>query len=38
MSVRIHEIMQRFSSLESETKWMEKQKEHGRKKQASAAS
>jgi len=38
MSVRIHEIMQRLSSLESETKWMEKQKEHERKKQASAAS
>ena len=37
MSVRIHEIMQRLSSLESETKWMEKQQEHERKKQASAA-
>ena len=37
MSVRIHEIMQRLSSLESETKWMEKQKDHERRKQASAA-
>ena len=37
MSIRIHEIMQRLSSLESETKWMEKQKDHERRKQASAA-
>ena len=28
MSLRIHEIMQRLASLETEMKWMEKQREH----------
>ena len=37
MSIRIHEIMQRFSSLESEAKWAEKQRDHEQRKQASAA-
>ncbi len=39
MSVRIHEIMQRLASLETEMKWMEKQKDHDqRRKVATAAS
>ena len=37
MSIRIHQIMQRFSSLESEAKWAEKQRDHEQRKQASAA-
>jgi len=39
MSVRIHEIMQRLASLETEMKWMEKQKRHDeQRKHATAAS
>jgi signal transduction histidine kinase len=39
MSVRIHEIMQRLASLETEMKWMEKQKSHDeQRKHATAAS
>jgi len=38
MSVRIHEIMQRLASLETEMKWVEKQKSHDeQRKQATAA-
>jgi hypothetical protein len=38
MSVRIHEIMQRLASLETEMKWMEKQKRHDeQRKHATAA-
>ncbi len=38
MSVRIHEIMQRLASLETEMKWMEKQKSYDeQRKHASAA-
>jgi signal transduction histidine kinase len=39
MSVRIHEIMQRLASLETEMKWMEKQRRHDeQRKHATAAS
>jgi len=39
MAVRIHEIMQRLASLETEMKWMEKQKNYDeQRKQATAAS
>jgi signal transduction histidine kinase len=39
MSIRIHEIMQRLASLETEMKWMEKQKCHDeQRKHATAAS
>jgi signal transduction histidine kinase len=39
MSVRIHEIMQRLASLETEMKWMEKQRKHDeQRKHATAAS
>ena len=39
MSARIHEIMQRLSSLESEAKWMERQRgREGMEKQAAAGS
>lgn len=37
MSVRIHEIMQRLGSLETEMKWMEKQDPHEKAMQASSA-
>jgi signal transduction histidine kinase len=37
MSVRIHEIMQRLASLETEMKWVEKQKEHEQKRQQATA-
>jgi signal transduction histidine kinase len=39
MSVRIHEILQRLASLETEMKWMEKQKNHDeQRKHAATAS
>jgi signal transduction histidine kinase len=38
MSVRIHEIMQRLGSLETEMKWVERQKVSDQRKLASAAS
>jgi signal transduction histidine kinase len=37
MSVRIHEIMQRLASLETEMKWMEKQKDHDQKRKLATA-
>ena len=37
MSVRIHEIMQRLASLETEMKWMAKQKNHTRGMHAGSA-
>ena len=37
MSVRIHEIMQRLGSLETEMKWMEKQKDHDQQRKHAAA-
>ena len=37
MSVRIHEIMQRLASLETEMKWMEKQKVHDQQRKLAAA-
>ena len=37
MSVRIHEIMQRLASLETEMKWMEKQKDHDEKRKLATA-
>lgn len=37
MSLRIHEIMQRLASLETEMKWMTKQKEHDQQRKLAAA-
>lgn len=37
MSVRIHEIMQRLGSLETEMKWMEKQKDHDEQRRHATA-
>ena len=37
MSLRIHEIMQRLASLETEMKWMEKQKEHDQQRKLATA-
>jgi signal transduction histidine kinase len=37
MSVRIHEIMQRMASLETEMKWMEKQKDHDQQRKLATA-